>query len=126
MKLNTSWFWKLLISLLLIPSILGCTSSVAQSPKQEFRGASKALPIRVIVTFNRLPAANDQRLLPLLAEACNCTPVFFRQYLDNALIYEITLPQDMTYSNFQNILLGRAAALGVRGVEQDSLDKLQR
>jgi hypothetical protein len=126
MKLNTSGILKLLISLLLIPSILGCTSSVAQPPKQESQGVSKASPIRVIVTFNRLPAANDQRLLPLLAESCNCTPVFFRQYLDNALIYEITLPQDMTYYHFQSILLERGAAQGVRGVEQDSLDKFQR
>lgn len=121
MKLKMLWNPNLLISLLLIPSVMGCTSSVAQPPKQESQGATKASPIRVIVTFNRLPAANDQRLLPLLAEACNCTPVFFRQYLDNALIYEIALPQDMTFNGFQRAFLDRGAALGVRGVEQDIL-----
>jgi hypothetical protein len=110
-----------IISLLLGSLMLGCASSAAQPPKTESSGVSRASPLRVIVTFNRLPAANDQRLLPLLAEACNCTPVFFRQYLDTALIYEIVLPSDMTFPVFQNILLGRTAALGVRGVEQDIL-----
>jgi hypothetical protein len=121
MRLGMAKFRRLFVSLLLISSAPGCANSVAQPVRQEPQRVSKASPVRVIVTFNHLPAANDQRLLPLLAEACNCTPVFFRQYLDNALIYEIVLPSDMTFSVFRNILLDRTAALGVRGVEQDIL-----
>ncbi len=126
MRLRTHETLKSLISLLLISSILGCTSSVAQPPKQESQRVAKASPIRVIVTFSRLPAANDQRLLPLIAESCNCTPVFFRQYLDTALIYEIVLPSDMTFNAFQRELLDKGVLLGVRGVELDSIDRFQR
>ena len=117
---------RLLISLLLVPSMLGCANSMAHSPKQGSGNISRTSPIRVIVTFDQLPAINDQRPLELLAEVCNCTPVFIRQFLGSGAIYEITLPPDLTYSGFQTMLLNRGAALGVRAVEQDTLDQYQR
>ena len=127
MRLGMQKFQRLFVSLLLVFSMPGCANSGAQPVRQESQGVSKASPIRVIITFDRrLPAVNDQRLLPLLAESCSCTPVFLRQYLENALIYEITLPQDMSYTGFQSVFLQRGAALGVLRIEQDIIMQPQK
>lgn len=54
-----------------------------------------------------------------IAEACRCQPVFFRSYPDNALIYEISLPQGLTFAAFAEALMRDAARLGIKAVEQD-------
>ncbi len=121
MRLQVLKIRKLLIALLFATSMLGCTNPITPPPKQEPQSISRVSPIRVIVTFDRLPAAGDRQALQLIAEVCNCTPVFIRQFLNNGAIYEITLPSDMTYIGFQRMLLDSGGALGVRAVEQDSL-----
>ena len=109
------------ISMLLILSMPGCSSSVTPPPNQESQRISRVSPIRVIVTFDHVPEAYDKRFFPLLADVCACTPVFVRQYLTNAVIYEITLSPDTSFSGFRNWLLDKGGEFGVRAVEQDSL-----
>lgn len=128
MRLQVLKIGKLLITLLFASSMLGCSNPITPPPKQETepQSISRVSPIRVIVTFDRLPAAGDRQSLQLIAEACNCTPVFIRQFLNNGAIYEITLPPDMTYIGFQRMLLDSGGALGVRAVEQDRIMQHQQ
>lgn len=126
MRLQVLKIRKLLIALLFASPMLGCANPVTPPPKQEPQSISRVSPIRVIVTFDRLPAAGDQQPLQLIAEVCNCTPVFIRQFLNNGAIYEITLPSDMTYIGFQRMLLDSGGALGVRAVEQDRIMQHQQ
>jgi hypothetical protein len=116
---------KLAFIFLIFSMILGCANSNANPPKHDRHGDVRSLPIRIIVNFDNLPAIGDQRPIQLISELCECLPVFIRQYLGNALIYEITLPQGLTYDKFEMVLLQRGGILGFNAIEQDTLMKNQ-
>lgn len=78
------------------------------------------LPIRAIIYFQR-PTADSKQLSASISKACRCQPVFFRQYRDEALIYELVLPQGYTFSSFEKTLMQNAAQLGIKAVEQDRI-----
>ena len=82
-------------------------------------------PLRVIISFER-PTANNTQLTAAIAEACHCQPVFVRQFLANAVIYEVTLPSDLPYAGFERTLLDKGGALGARSVEQDRIMQHQQ
>jgi hypothetical protein len=109
--------------MLLVLCVAGCTNSVAPPPNQESLSISRVSPIRVIITLEHLPppVAYDQQLFPLLADICACPPKFIDQYRTNAIIYEVTLPPDMSFTGFRNWLLDKGGKFGVRAVEQDNL-----
>jgi len=76
---------------------------------------------RIVIYFQQ-PTTDSSQLAAAVAEACRCKPVFFRQYRDNALIYIIGLPQDISYTVFENALLQNAAKLGIKSVEQEVVE----
>ncbi len=117
---------RFVISSLLAFAMPGCANSLAHTPAHETGNVPGTPPVRVIVTFDHLPAANDQRPMQLIAEVCGCKPVFVRQFLEHAIIYEITLPSNMSYPGFESMLLTRGAAIGVRAVEQDQRMQIQK
>ena len=82
--------------------------------------SAKQRPIRTIIYFQG-PAAENKQLTSAISEACNCQPVFFRRYLDDALIYEILLPQDETFTAFEKQLMLNVVPLGIKAVEQDTI-----
>jgi len=85
--------------------------------------SAPAQTIRIIIYF-RQPTTDSSQLASAVAEACRCKPVFFRQYRDNALIYMIGLPQDISYAFFENTLLKNAAGLGIKSIEQDRVEHI--
>lgn len=113
-------------------SLVGCASSESQPPEfvtpkpvmPSAAQSTKQRPIRIIIYFQR-PTADSKQLTSAISEACNCQPVFFRRYLDDALIYEITLPQDETFVALQKQLMLSAASLGIKAVEQDRVMRIQ-
>ncbi len=117
---------RFVVSSLFALTMPGCANSLAHTPAPDTGNVPGTPPVRVIVTFDHLPAANDQRPMRLIAEVCACTPVFVRQYLGHAVIYEITLPSNMSYPGFESTLLNRGAAIGVRAVEQDQRMQIQK
>lgn len=99
----------------LLLSASGCESS------QPARGTS-AEYVRVILIFNATaPAPDDSNLTALLAEACNCAPRFIRRYLNNGLIYQVSLNNDQTFTSFSHSLLAKGLASGIQSVEHDTL-----
>ena len=108
--------------LLLVFSLVGCAPhSAAPNAITPSEGHSaKQLPIRAIIYFQR-PTADSKPLFVSISEACNCQPVFFRPYLGDALIYEITLPQGETFAIFEKALMRNAIQLGIKAVEQDRI-----
>lgn len=109
--------------LLLGCSLVGCALPGSPPPKAITPSAgdsAKQLPIRAIIYFQR-PTADNKFLSAAISEACNCQPVFFRHYLADALIYEITLPQGETLAAFEKALMLNAVQLGIKAVEQDRI-----
>lgn len=105
-----------LASLLLL-SASGCASS------QPARNASADL-MRVILIFNSTaPAPDEANITALLTEACNCAPHFIRRYLNNGLIYQVTLANDQTFAAFSHSLLAKGLTSGLQSVEQDTLQR---
>jgi Tfp pilus assembly protein PilF len=111
--------------LLLVFSLVGCAPhSAAPNAITPSEGHSaKQLPTRVIIYFQR-PTADNKSLSAAISEACHCQPVFFRQYSNDALIYIIALQQDHTFASFEKALMLNAAQLGIKSMEQDSLQHL--
>lgn len=77
------------------------------------------LPIRVIIYFHG-QASDSAPLAGAIAEACGCSPVFLRKHADDALIYQISLPQGKVLASFAERLIEKTE-LGVKLVEQDRL-----
>lgn len=108
---------------LLTYSLVGCALPVSPPPKDITPSAGRSAmqpPIRAIIYFQR-PTADNKPLAAAISEACNCQPVFFRPYLGDALIYEITLPQGDSFVAFEKALMQNAVQFGIKSVEQDSL-----
>jgi len=104
-------------------SLAGCTSPVYHSPKANVPNEVHSAPaqtVRAIIYFQR-PTADSRPLLAAISDACQCTPVFIRPYLSDALIYEFALPQGQIFVSFEKTLMKKASALGVKAVEQDAL-----
>lgn len=113
------------VLLLLLGSLLiGCAipTKLAHSnaiPPNEGHNTMQ-LPIRAIIYFQR-PTADSKQLSAAISKACRCQPVFFRQYRDEALIYELALPQGQTFVSFEKSLMQNAVQLGIKAVEQDRI-----
>lgn len=75
-------------------------------------------PIRVIIYFAQA-ATSSPALDAVIADACRCQPIFLRQYNDNALIYQVTLPPADTFASFEKALLTAGIPFGIQIVEQD-------
>lgn len=112
--------------LMLVFALAGCSQPTPQPPPvPKTYTPSKGhnamqLPTRAIIYFQQ--ATTDSNPLSVaIAKACHCQPVFFRPYLNNALIYEIALPPDHTFAAFAEALMRDGAKLGVKAVEQDSI-----
>lgn len=100
-------------------TLLLAVSACASSHPARNTAAEEA---RIILLFNAAaPAPDDTNLTTMLAEACNCTPRFIRRYLDNALIYQVTLTADQTFNAFSQSLLAKGHPSGLRSVELDTL-----
>ena len=76
--------------------------------------------VRAIIIFER-PTANNPQVMAAIADSCQCQPEFVRTHSNDALIYEIALPQGQTFVSFDKTLMKKAPALGVKAVEQDVL-----
>ena len=116
----------LLASILLAVTLNGCAHAAKDAPPTKGRAAAVQPPMRVIIYFSRSHAADSKQLAAVISEACRCRPVFFRQYGDNALIYELGLPQNNTFSSFEKALLVGGKSLGIQAVEQDALMQHQQ
>ncbi|MFA6921367.1 MAG: hypothetical protein WC216_05950 [Gallionella sp.] len=103
-------------------ALAGCSAQIKSAPlnamptSQEIR--TMQLPIRVIIYFQS-PTEDSKQLFAAISEACLCQPVFFRKYSDDALIYEIALPQGSSLASFEKSLMQNAARLGIKLLEQD-------
>ena len=104
-------------------ALVGCALPAFPEPQAGRRGSMQcgaAVHVRAIILFER-PTANNPQLVAAIAESCQCQPVFIRPHSNNALIYEIALPQGQTFVSFDKTLMNKASALGVKAVEQDAL-----
>jgi hypothetical protein len=112
-----------LMSLLLSLLLAGCASGAPVTNTGQPSAGSNAMPrpVRAIITFQK-PATDNPRLAAAIADACHCAPIFVRPFLSHALIYQISLPPDQPFAVFEKAMLSGGAALGVVGVEQDSLE----
>ncbi len=110
-------------SLLLLLALAGCASGAPVTNTSQPGAGSNVMsrPVRAIITF-RKPATDNTRLAAVIADACHCAPIFVRPFLGHALIYQITLPPDQPFAVFEKAMLSGGAALGVVGVEQDSVE----
>ncbi len=118
--------YALLAAILFAVTLIGCAHAAKDAPPTKGRAAAVQPPIRVIIYFSRSPAAGGKQLVAVISEACRCHPVLFRQYGDNALIYELGLPQNNTFAAFEKALLSGGVSLGIRAVEQDVLMQHQQ
>lgn len=99
--------------------LVGCMHSTNHYPPAADGAADNQQPVRVIVFFSRPPVADSLQVMTAISEACRCFPVFIRPYADNALIYEIVLPQGQSFAAFEGAVLVNGISLGVQAVEQD-------
>ena len=98
--------------------MLGC----AHSSAQQTADAIPLVKVRVILTFNFTPPQDgDAQLNALLSATCHCQPLYIRPYLNNASIYQITLPDEQSFASFASEMMARGATQGICGVEQDGL-----
>jgi hypothetical protein len=104
--------------------LAGCALATRDTPAPA-TGTLSALPsqpaIHVIIIFAHQAAEESKQLTAAIAYACRCNPVFFRKYSNNALIYEVNLPQNQAFPAFEKSLLASGASLGIKAVEQDIL-----
>jgi hypothetical protein len=112
--------------LLLAFIVAGCAQHAQQRILQPKASTSNAgysatqLPARAIISFQH-PTSDNLGLSAAISAACHCQPVFFRPYLGDALIYEITLPAGHSFAAFSEALMRDAETLQIRAVEQDSI-----
>lgn len=113
--------------LLLGYALAGCAFPPSAPPVHVTPGAAQSqmvAPVRAIIYFQG-PAADSKILIAAISAACNCHPVLFRRYLDNALIYEISLSRDETFATFSQALMLHAESLRIKAVEQDRIMQIQ-
>jgi hypothetical protein len=111
-------------ALLLVSVLAGCAQHPSQSapmPKATTpnEGHSAMQQRARAIVYLQHSATDSDALSSAIAEACRCQPVLFRSYLEDALIYEIALPQELTFAVFAEALMRDAARLGIKAVEQD-------
>lgn len=121
---HTGWLHAVTLALLTY-SLVGCAVPVSPLPKEAPPSSSARSVVhaqaRAIISFQR-PTVNSSQLSEAIAEACHCQPVFMRQYRDNALMYGVALPQDQSFAAFEKLLRLKAAPLGIKAIEQDTLE----
>ncbi len=105
-------------ALLLLTCVLtGCGAPVQYAVPAEQQDQAQS-SMRVLIYFNQ-PTVANQKLAAAIAEACRCQPHYLRQYRPDALIYEVSLPQNYEFASFESALMKNAARLGLRLLEQD-------
>jgi hypothetical protein len=115
---------RLVMSLIVGYSFVGCALPVSNSPKVGATNevqSGKVQTVRVIISFQR-PTPDNRSLFAAISDACECTPVFFRTFGTEGLIYEITMRQGRAFADFEKQLLRKAPQLGIVSIEQDSLE----
>ncbi len=114
--------------LLLLFTLVGCASSsptaVSSSTSDETRIVMPR-PIRIILYFQQ-PTFENRQLTAVIADACQCEPVFIRSYSGDALIYEVALPQRQTFATFEKSLMRHSGELAIKLIEQDSIMQHQQ
>ncbi len=115
---------QLMTLLILWHSLVGCAAPVSPPPKSATSSAVHGAPaqmVRAVINFQS-PTADNRILSVAISDACQCTPVFFRTYGGNALIYVIALPQGQSFAAFERALMRSAPQLGIVSIEQDSVE----
>ena len=105
-------------------SLAACASPVSHPAKANASGEVQHAPVqtaRAIIYFQR-QTADNRPLFAAISDACQCTPVFFRTFRDDALIYVITLPRGQNFAAFEKALMRSAPQLGIVSIEQDVLE----
>lgn len=105
--------------------LIGCAHATKDAPPSERRAVATQLPVRAIIHFAHSPAADSEQLASVISEACRCHPVFIRQLSNNALIYEISLPENRSFTAFEKALREGGTSEGIQAVEQDKLMRHQ-
>jgi len=116
MVMNQSYSWRLLSVLMFLLS--GCSHPGSNTSSAEL--PASGVHTRAIIYF-RQPASDNPQLSAAISDACRCQPAFFRSYPGEALIYEITLPSDYMFADFQKALLMHTDELGIKSVEEERL-----
>lgn len=111
----------LLAGCLLTGCVQAGKNSAATVKYSDNGAASMKTSIRAIISFSQYPPADNKQFVATLSQACQCEPVFVRQYGNNALIYEINLPQHINFNAFEKSLLAAGKSHGVQSIEQDAL-----
>jgi hypothetical protein len=105
-------------------SLAACATPASPPPKANAPREVHSAPaqtVRAIISFQR-PTVDNRPLFAAISDACQCTPVFFRAFGSDALIYEIALPQGKNFTSFEKALMRSAPQLGIVSIEQDSLE----
>jgi hypothetical protein len=108
-------------------SLAACAMPVSLSAQSSAPREVHSVPaqtVRVIISFQR-QTTDNRPLFAAISDACQCTPVFFRTFGREALIYEITLQQGRRFAAFEKALMQSAEQLGIKAVEEDSLMQSQ-
>ncbi len=105
--------------------LIGCAHATKDALPSEGHAGTTQPSVRAIIHFSHSPAADSQQLLSVISEACRCHPVFFRQFGNNALIYQISLPENHSFTSFEKALRANGTSLGIQAVEQDKLMRHQ-
>lgn len=78
----------------------------------------KPTPFRAIFFLERPPAEDKRKLEELIAGACHCQPTFVRLHNSNAVVYEIYLTPDQSFSTFKSDLLATNNVVGLKSILQ--------
>ena len=105
-------------------ALMGCAHSNSHT-SNPVEVEAKAHGVRVILTFSKTFIADnnalvaDKALAEVISEACYCRAVFIRNYSDSALIYQIKLPNDLSFSAFEKRVLEKGSPWQIESVERD-------
>jgi hypothetical protein len=100
------------LPLILLLSLVAC--SQPRVPEQ----IPSTSPVRIILYFDR-QTSDSQQLAESISHACRCKPVFIRPYPGDALIYQLALPADLGFPEFEKQMHQRGSRLGIKIIEQD-------
>lgn len=98
--------------LFLLQSLFACSQ-----PRVPVQNPSIS-PVRIIMYFDR-QTSDSQQLVESISGACRCKPVFIRPYPGDALIYQLALPADLSFPEFEKQMHQRGSRFGIKSIEQD-------
>lgn len=80
--------------------------------------------MRVLIKFLN-PESDNPHISSAIAASCHCLPLFLRKDRADVLIYQVTLPQNLTFEDFEKSMRQQAVSLQIEFVEQDSIMQTQ-